>query len=188
MKEKVRKTKRMEILETVEQLLALANRYYPDDQIEFYANGGKTGGDTLGLFVFQELSDTFDSSLKTAEKLHSGMEYLTRASAELSEVVNGFTDCLVDAVLCDFLRHCLGSKKSITLGQLDAWSKVVDYNFKLEDYLGLVKTKFVGEILKHRAPGGGEPLDHCEAEEELAKLEAGLKVELESQEETPEPE
>lgn len=169
MQEKKKKIQTTPILETADDLLRLANKYYPDDGVVDVMEKPESWGDTLALFLVKEIRDVFEADEKPSEKLHCAIEHLSRAVGELSEVTDGLTDCLVKAVFCEFFHYAIDNSKPVTAVQFDAWCKVTPSKFDLSGYDGLFYQKF-------KDLGLGEIVTTAYVVDLLAKLEADLKV------------
>jgi hypothetical protein len=68
-------------------LIAIANKAYPDDMIKGYAENPKAKpGDDLAMFIAVELSETFDKDEETKTQLEQAFNVMNKARGELESV------------------------------------------------------------------------------------------------------
>lgn len=72
---------------TIEELLAIANKYYPDCMLS--RDEEEIDGDTLALFIVREIKDTFDPCASVEDQLEEAARVMTRAESELHELITG---------------------------------------------------------------------------------------------------
>jgi len=76
-------------------LLEIVNARYPDDLIVKHWNAsryrpvGSSRGDTLALFIVNELHETFDASATDTTQLETAIRAMERAIIELDHVKTG---------------------------------------------------------------------------------------------------
>ena len=77
---------------TLNELLEIVHRAYPDEQTRLCWNARKqkvrTGiGDTLAEFVVAEIADTFDPNVPTEKQLDEALSAMRWAAIELGAVI-----------------------------------------------------------------------------------------------------
>lgn len=82
---------------TLNELLEIVHRAYPDEQTRLCWNAKKqkvlTGeGDTLAEFVVGEIADTFDPNLPTEKQLDGALSAMRWAYTELEAVIRGLEE------------------------------------------------------------------------------------------------
>ena len=82
---------------TLNELLEIVHRAYPDEQTRLCWNAKKqkvlTGaGDTLAEFVVGEIADTFDPNLPTEKQLDEALSAMRWAYTELEAVIRGLEE------------------------------------------------------------------------------------------------
>jgi len=79
---------------TLNELIALADKAYPDSMIERYWDAKKQRvrrnnfGDTLAQFIVGELSDTFDDDNSDEEQLKEAIRVMESAQREIGGVIS----------------------------------------------------------------------------------------------------
>jgi hypothetical protein len=75
----------------LEDIIAIANKAYPDDMIQGYFKKPRANlGDTLAKFVASELDSTYGEDVPDAEQLCTAARVVEKAASELTKVANAF--------------------------------------------------------------------------------------------------
>ena len=88
---------------TLNQLICRAASVYPDAAVLEYFDleheelvEDAEGGDTLALFIAQELADTYDPDSSDGEQVASAVRTIQRAADELGAVAHALSDLAVE--------------------------------------------------------------------------------------------
>ena len=82
---------------TLNELLEIVHRAYPDEQTRLCWNAKKQKvrkgtGDTLAEFVVGEIADTFDPNVSTEKQLDEALSAMRWACTELEAVIRAFEE------------------------------------------------------------------------------------------------
>lgn len=76
----------------LDELIEIANRGYPDDEIVSYHRGETETGDGLAKFIAVELRETFDPKTADAAQIAEAIRALSVARNEIESVIEALAN------------------------------------------------------------------------------------------------